>query len=101
MVLNSDELETELPLAGTLNLGLAYRFGDRWTVAADVNYVFWSTYEHLTFTFTNSANANQPAIPLSTPKDWKNSMTYRIGAEYKASDRLDLRAGFYYDETPT
>jgi len=28
-------------------------------------------------------------------------MIYRIGAQYSANEKLDLRAGFYYDETPT
>ena len=28
-------------------------------------------------------------------------MTYRIGAQYSANEKLDLRVGFYYDETPT
>lgn len=100
-VLSSDEQKTELPLAGTLNLGLAYRLGERWTFAADVNVVFWDSYKDLTFTFKNSSNPQQPAVPLVTPKHWKNTMTYRVGAEYKASEKLDLRAGFYYDETPT
>ena len=27
-------------------------------------------------------------------------MTYRIGASYKTTDRLVLRAGVYYDQSP-
>ena len=38
--------------------------------------------------------------PIKAEKDYKNSMTYRIGASYKTTDRLVLRAGVYYDQSP-
>lgn len=101
IALTADKMETALPLGATLKFGVAYRFGDKWTVSADIDYVFWSSYENLRFDFSHSDNPSLPTIPSIIPKRWKNSMTYRIGVNYASSQKLDLRAGFYYDETPT
>ena len=38
---------------------------------------------------------NSPGLRL-----WKNSYVFRLGAEYAATDRLALRGGFFYDQTP-
>src|SRR5690606_41998892 len=36
----------------------------------------------------------------SSPRNYKNSWVYKIGAEVRAAERLWLRAGVYYDLTP-
>ena len=36
----------------------------------------------------------------SNPRDYKNSNTYRIGGQYDLNDKLTLRGGYYFDETP-
>ena len=37
---------------------------------------------------------------ISAPKKYKNSRIYRLGAEFATTDRLDVRLGAYYDESP-
>ena len=65
---------------------------------ADVNFVQWDKYKSLDFDF----ETNTPALTDSESKrNWSNTQTYRIGAQYSANEKLDIRAGFYYDETPT
>jgi len=85
-----------LPLPASLNIGLAYQIDEKWLVSADVNFVEWSEYKNLEFVSEDAA-----ALNSLNKRDWDNSMTYRIGAQYSANEKLDLRAGFYYDETPT
>jgi len=101
-----------LPLPASLNFGLAYQINEKWLVSADVNFVKWDTYKSLSFDFENESSITIPTSPTTTmnvpvvadtesKRNWDNSMTYRIGAQYSANEKLDLRAGFYYDETPT
>jgi len=85
-----------LPLPASLNVGLAYQIDEKWLVSADVNFVEWSVYKKLEFVSEDAA-----ALNSLNKREWSNSMTYRIGAQYSANEKLDLRAGFYYDETPT
>lgn len=85
-----------LPLPASLNVGFAYQIDEKWLVSADVNFVEWSVYKNLDF-----VSEDAPALNSSNKRDWDNSMSYRIGAQYSYNEKLDLRAGFYYDETPT
>lgn len=84
-----------LPLPSSLNLGVAYQINPKWLVSADVNYIGWDVYKSLVFTSTDS-----PALNSSNKRKWKNSLTYRVGAQYSVNEKLNLRCGFYYDETP-
>lgn len=87
-----------LPLPASFNIGLAYQINEKWLVSADVNFVQWDEYKSLDFDFEKKT----PAVDVTESKrDWSNSATYRIGAQYSANEKLDIRAGFYYDETPT
>ncbi len=86
--------DAELPLPANLTLGLSYQFNEKLTLATDVQYVFWSAYDELVFEFANS-------IPASVnPREYKNTLIYRVGAEYNVSNKIELMAGAYYDQTP-
>ena len=85
-----------LPLPASLNVGLAYQIDEKWLVSADVNFVQWNVYKTLEF-----VSEDATALNSKNTRAWDNSMTYRIGAQYSANEKLDLRVGFYYDETPT
>ncbi|MRT92476.1 OmpP1/FadL family transporter [Ancylomarina sp. 16SWW S1-10-2] len=84
-----------LPLPASLNVGFAYQIDEKWLVSADVNFVEWSVYKTLEF-----ASEDAAALNSLNKREWDNAMAYRIGAQYSANEKLDLRAGFYYDETP-
>lgn len=84
-----------MPLPAELSIGASYRISDQWLAAVDFNHTFWSAYENLTIEFEN------PAIGTSVnPRNYKDSNSYRVGLEYKASEKFTARIGGYYDETP-
>lgn len=87
-----------LPLPASFNIGLAYQIDEKWLVSADVNFVQWDEYKSLDFDFETNTAA---LADSESVRNWSNSTTYRIGAQYSANEKLDIRAGFYYDETPT
>lgn len=86
----------ELPLPSNLNVGVAYR-GAKWTVTAECQFVGWEAYDKLEMNFNQKAlqKYNQKAV-----KNYKNTIIARLGGEYKTTDRLDLRLGAYFDQTP-
>ncbi len=92
-----NKFDSELPLPANLTFGLGYKVGDRLALAADLQYVFWSAYDQLTFDFKINTAQLQDSY---NPREYKNTMIYRVGAEYKVSDKIVLRGGVYYDETP-
>ena len=90
---------------GTVTLPATYMAGvavfptDRLSIEASVVLTAWSSYEDLTI------HLDEPATPGGNPviaqrKNWKDVYRYQIGLEYKATDWLDLRLGYTYDEDP-
>jgi long-chain fatty acid transport protein len=82
----------EFTLPATLRLGLAWQ-RDPWTIEAGAQWTEWSSYKTLQANFDNGTS-------LTSPKNWHNAWLWRIGAQYRVNNYLDLRAGFLYDETP-
>ncbi len=91
-VMEATPFAAELPMPWTLSVGTTFYPTEKWTVSAEIQMVGWSTYETLNFDYSY--------FDSSTPKDYDNTMIYRIGAQYNALDWLTARAGFYYDESP-
>ena len=93
--------DATLPLAAVLSLGAGYQVTEKLTLALDVNYTFWETYDSLTFTYSKPLTVNgQKVSRTASPREYKNAFAYRLGGQYQATDALTLRAGVYYDQTP-
>lgn len=87
----------ELPLPSNTTLGVSFRPTDRWEVALDLQYIGWNAYDSLNVFF------NEPELgisPIKTEKNYRNTIIARVGAQYKATDRLDVRTGIYFDQSP-
>lgn len=87
----------ELPMPANLDFGLAYTFNEKFTLAAEVNWVMWSTYDSLKFTFEKAGER----LNSSNPRLYEDSWIIRLGGQYKMNEQFIFRAGAYYDPTPT
>ena len=95
--LNEGTFKAELPLPSNLSFGVSYRPTERWDVAFDLQYVGWHAYDSLNVVFTpNVLNG----YTIKAEKNYKNTVIARIGAQYKTTERLDIRAGIYFDQSP-
>ncbi len=86
-----------LPLPANLTVGVSYRPNTRLQLGLDVQMVGWSAYENLTVQFTEEALDGYSIVAV---KNYKDTFAARLGAQYKLTDRWDLRAGTYFDQTP-
>ena len=91
-----NKFDAELPMPANLDFGLAFNVNEKLTLAAEVNWVLWSTYDSLIFTFKESGDL----LNSADPREYKDSWIIRIGGQYKLNDKLTLRAGGYYDPSP-
>lgn len=84
-------------MPATFAVGVAYTM-DRWTFEADADWTFWHSFKNLPITIADQ----RPPVLVSTAsdKEWKDVCAIRLGAEYRVTDPLALRAGFVYDPTP-
>lgn len=96
-LLNQSQFSAEMPCAAIYNFGVSYRPTDKWTVAFDAQLTGWNSYKQLDIEFNDMALTayNQHIV-----KNYRNSWTFHLGAEYNLTNRLDLRAGMMIDTTP-
>ena len=92
-----NKFDAELPLPANLDFGASFRPSEDWLVALEFNYVFWDVYQTLDFTFEESGET----LNSSNPRKYQNNLITRAGVQWSVMEKLDLRAGFYYDPTPT
>jgi long-chain fatty acid transport protein len=93
----TNKFDAELPMPANLDLGVAYAFNDKFTLALEFNYVFWSVYENLTFKFEQQNDL----LGSVNPRKYKNTLISRLGGQYTLNDMFSFRAGLYYDPSPT
>ena len=91
------QFDAELPLPSTLSLGIGYMPTEALTVAVDISRVGWSAYERLRFDYSKTVNG---ADFTENARNYEDAYIYRVGAEYRVSEGLALRAGAYLDKTP-
>lgn len=75
--------------------GISTKIIPRWTINADIAWEGWRTLGTLPRDFVGST-----VIDSVSQRLWTNSWVYRLGVEYAATDRVALRGGYFYDETP-
>ncbi len=98
-VMQSLEAEgsTTVSLPQIVGVGVSYQPIDQLTVISDFNWINWSVYEDLDFDF----EPNTSYFPdKENPRDWDDTMVFRLGVEYWLTEKYALRAGYIYDQTP-
>jgi len=91
------KFDASLPLPATASIGLGYKVNQSLTLALDYNFVFWSAYKELKFDYKLPVNG---ALSTASPRKYKDASIIRIGAEYLVKEKLAIRAGYYFDQTP-
>jgi len=81
--------------------GIAVTPMENLTITADAQYSQWEKSEDTFVTkFKNEQWIAYGAGRDTTYLEWENCTQIRFGAEYMASEKLALRAGYYYDPAP-
>ncbi len=84
----------ELPMPAELGVGFSFKPAEKLLIAVDYNYTYWNIYKELRIDFKND-------LPTSVSvKNYHNTSTIRVGAEYQLNEKMFVRAGYYYDESP-
>lgn len=94
--IDNANFEASLPIPSNVNLGVAWKATNSLLLSAELQYVGWKAYDNLVIKFDESINN----FTIISKKNYSNAMIYRIGGEYKVSDRFTTRFGAIYDTTP-
>ena len=98
---NSD-ITREMTWPSWITVGAAFSPTELLTFTADVQITTWSIIDQIKTTYKD---AIWNLLMTSMGKDimamsWKNATQLRFGAEYKVSESLAVRAGYYFDPSP-
>ena len=96
LVFSNTGFHSSIKLPPQLVVGVSTKFIPRWTFNADIEWEGWRTLGSLPLSFDGTAAAlNSPG-----PRLWTNSYVFRVGGEFGATDRIAIRGGYFYDQTP-
>jgi long-chain fatty acid transport protein len=93
----TNNFTTQLNLPDVFTVGTSYKYNDKLTLATDIMFADWSSYDSLIIDFETNTDKLKDTHQA---KKWKGAYIYRVGASYKTTDKLTLRAGAYYDVSP-
>lgn len=100
------EREATWPL--WLGAGISFRATEKLTVNFDAQYTNWKKIQNIAITYDDATWQAMKAHPLlgkafnnDFDLKWKDAVQLRFGAEYAFSAKVALRAGYYYDPSPT
>jgi len=95
LFLSDTGIDAGIELPAQISVSYVRDVNTELTLMADVTWTEWSNFNALVIKFDNLMQ------PTSTqPENWEDSYRYAIGASYKTTDKITLRAGLAYDETP-
>lgn len=88
--------DSQLPLPQVASIGVGYRINE-WTLQFDLNYTGWNSFDSLRFNFDAHTSSLQNQ---HLPRHYHNTLTPRVGANYKVSKVVSLMGGAAYDVNP-
>ena len=71
-----------------------------WTLEFVYERTFWSSYKTLDFNYKENLPATLQSFDTPIDKNWKDTNTFRVGAQYRYNKKLTLMAGYSYDQSP-
>lgn len=86
---------SSITLPSVLSLGAGYRINDKLTAIVELNYTGWEVYDSLLFEFPDEGLLDE-----RTGKKYRNCFAARLGMQYQHSEKLQLRAGLAFDQSP-
>jgi len=84
----------DLTLPDSASLSLFHKLNAQWDLLADVTWTGWSDFKELRIVRNNGST-----LGLTT-ENWDDTYRYSLGANYHLNDRITLRGGVAYDQTP-
>ena len=83
----------DVTLPDSASLSVFHKLSPHWDLLADVAWTGWSDFDELRI-------VRAVGTPLVTPENWDDTYRYSVGANYHLNDKLTLRGGVAFDETP-
>jgi long-chain fatty acid transport protein len=85
-----------MPIPSNINFGISFKPSEDFLLTAELQRVGWGVFEELVIQYDEKVGNFKSIVP----KNYSNTMIYRIGGQWTAYPKFHVRLGFYYDTTP-
>lgn len=85
---------TKIEFPDYVTVGLSWS-SEKFTISGQWGRMGWSSFQELELIFPDNPEFNEVI-----PEDYEDSSDYRLGMEYRASQKVSIQAGAVYDESP-
>jgi len=90
-------------LPQSVDVGYCYRPNEKLTLNFDVLWMAWSSTEEEELGYPDETNQDRlDFLNMGNPanRNWDNAISVGFGAEYALSERLRLRGGYFFHDSP-
>ena len=96
---------TSMTLPDNANIGIAWRPNQRWLFSLDADWTNWSRFREVRINYAPSALANSNLLTGGTgthllTEQWRDTVAFRAGMEWRFYPHMRLRLGYAFDPTP-
>lgn len=101
-MLKSDNTWTNINLPAYTSAGVYSQVAPQWALMGNVIYTEWDTFKQLVLHNAAGYTATGPSrsIVVVSPQHYRNTWNLSGGADYLATERMTLKGGLGYDESP-
>ncbi len=93
----NDGASAGVSLPDTFSFGIYHKVAPKIGVMGDITWTNWATIPELRIIFDSPTTAGGPSVETL---NWKNTYRFSLGMNYYHNDKLTLRTGVAYDESP-
>ncbi|CAN5887384.1 OmpP1/FadL family transporter [soil metagenome] len=86
-------ISTTLKLPMSISGGVAYRPTEKLEVELNAIWINWAKFEAIDIKLADGSHTIRP-------QNYENTVTLRLGGEYRINPKASVRAGYIYDPTP-
>jgi len=94
---------TSITLPDQISVGVAWNATPEWLFSLDVDWVNWKTFDEIRITYAPSTLTtvltSGTGVNVVSQK-WKDTVAFRVGAEWKYNPQMRARFGYVFDPTP-
>ena len=102
----TEKAKLDITLPEQVELSLTHQLDDRWTVMAGATWTRWSRFKELVIETdqgggdVSGLDPRDPNVLTYVPENWEDVWAFSVGGSYKYNDKLTLKAGYAFDQSP-
>ena len=95
---SSTDFNTRVRLPSVFSIGIGYQLTKEIKLSFETNVTGWSKFDSLNFEFPSQYTTLNASG--HSGRKYKDAVAVRLGGQYEATKKIDVRAGLAYDQSP-